>query len=87
MKKRNYLFQHTSKLIKRWEIIVIAIACANCFQVPLEIAMNLETFESTLYRAIGFLIDLIFVIDILVNFNTTIEQSEKVVYERKLIAQ
>ena len=49
--------------------------------------MKLEVFESTLYKAIGFLIDFIFVIDILVNFNMTIEQSEKVVYERKLIAQ
>ena len=49
--------------------------------------MNLETFESTLYRAIGFLIDLIFVIDIFVNFNMTIEQSEKIIYERKIIAQ
>ena len=29
--KKNYMFDHQSKHIKTWEIVVIAIACMNCF--------------------------------------------------------
>ena len=87
LKKKNYMFDHTHKYIKRWEVIVISIACMNCFQVPLEIAMTLDAFESNWYKALSFLIDLVFLIDILINFNMTIDLSESVVYDRKATAR
>ena len=49
--------------------------------------MKLELFETPIYKAISIIIDLIFLIDILVNFNTTIDKGEKVVYDRKVVAR
>ena len=49
--------------------------------------MNLDVFESPLYRGISITIDLIFLIDILVNFNSTIDKGERVVYDRKVVAR
>ena len=48
--------------------------------------MELQLFRTTIYKAISVLIDLIFISDILVNFNSTIILEEKMVYDRKIIA-
>ena len=31
LKKKNYLFEHTNKYLRQWEVFVIIIACVNCF--------------------------------------------------------
>ena len=49
--------------------------------------MTLDVFESPLYRGLGIIIDLIFLIDILVSFNSTIDKGERVVYDRKVVAR
>ena len=53
----------------------------------MEIAMDLELFKMKLYVAIQILTDAIFITDIAVNFNTTIDQGEKVVYDRRVITR
>ena len=58
----------------------------NCFQAPLEISMELDVFNAVWYKVLTILIDIFFMIDILVNFNTSIEISEVMIYDRRIIA-
>ena len=86
LKSKNYIFDFTSKKVKIWEVTVILIACINCFQAPLEISMELDVFNAAWYKVLTIFIDIFFMIDILVNFNTSIEISEVMIYDRRIIA-
>ena len=85
LRRKNYLFDSRSRKMKYWELTVMLIACINCFQAPLEIAMRLEIFDSLRYKYLTISIDIFFMTDVLVNFNTTLETSETV-YDRRVIA-
>ena len=54
--------------------------------VPVEIAVDVDFDESNWYKLINILVDVIFVVDILVNFNTTFEEGYEEVCDRKKIA-
>ena len=47
------------------------LACINCFMVPVEVAVDLSFDDSTWYKMLNLAIDTMFILDILVNFNTS----------------
>lgn len=46
-------------------------ACANCFLVPIELAVEIDFVKATWYVVLNYVMDFVFVLDLLVNFNTT----------------
>lgn len=66
----------------------MAVAAINCFNVPIEIAIDPPMMKNILYQILLVLTDIIFLGDIVVNFNTTYELEDgSIIYERKLIAK
>ena len=54
--------------------------------IPLEIAVDLEYTKSTMYTIFTVLIDLVFFIDIIFVFNTTLDENSVEILDRKRIA-
>ena len=73
------VFNHNNKHRVRWEYLVMAIAAINCFNVPIEIAIEPEFTKHTLYKTMTLVTDLVFMLDIAVIFNTTYESKEGVI--------
>ena len=67
----------------------MTVASINCFNVPIEIALTPALTKNWFYQFLTILTDLIFMADIVINFNTTYECDEDgaIIYERKLIAK
>ena len=55
--------------------------------VPVEVAVDLSFEEITWYKLLNLAIDTIFILDILVNFNTSYSKELDTIYDRKLIAR
>ena len=55
----------------KWDLVIIFLAIYNSFQIPFEIAFNPEKMKSPGFIALNTSIDLVFLMDIIVNFRTT----------------
>lgn len=62
------------------------IAFTNCFMVPLEVAVELSAFKNPVYKSMNVIIDTIFFLDILVTFNTSLNENSEEIRDRNLIA-
>ena len=87
MVKSACVFNHYNKWRVRWDYIVMLLACLNCFMVPVEIAVDIEFMQETWYKFINLMIDTIFILDIFANFNTSFEENQETVFDRKRIAK
>lgn len=66
----------------------MALACINCFMVPLEVAVEIEYFQESIeYKIINILIDIIFIIDLAVNMNTSYEEEYTIISNRRKIIE
>lgn len=54
-----------------WDVIIMSLALYNCFSVPIDVAYEPKTLKNPFVRAINFLIDFMFLMDIGVCFRTT----------------
>jgi uncharacterized membrane protein (DUF485 family) len=54
-----------------WDMFIISIAIYNCFSIPLKIAFEPPILETPLFEIADYIIDLLFVLDIVVAFRTT----------------
>ena len=64
-----YTFDHASKPRNIWDLFVIALALWNCIFIPFEVAFKPE--KSDAMFASDRVIDVLFAVDIIVNFMTT----------------
>ena len=48
-------------------------AIINCFMVPIEIAVDVDFVKTFWYETLNLAIDAFFILDLLVNFNTSFE--------------
>lgn len=55
----------------KWDVVIIVLAVYNSFQIPFEIAYEPESMKTAKFFVLNTLIDLMFGIDIVVNFRTT----------------
>ena len=61
------------------------LALINCVMVPIETAVETDFAKSKAYFAINLSMDIIFFIDILVVFNTSLENDYEEIVDRKII--
>ena len=69
---RKLMFSRNQPLRMLWDYFVMMIATYNVLVLPLEIAFKHEIFESLWYTRLNTVCDIIFGIDILVVFRTSI---------------
>ena len=66
------MFRQDGKFKSRWDIFVILLAVWNCFVIPLIVGFDSMNLDDILaLQIIDDSIDIIFFLDILVNFRTT----------------
>ena len=61
-----------SKFRTYWDIAICIFAFWNCLTLPFEVAFRPESFESYANKAFNYFIDIVFALDILLNFRTTV---------------
>ena len=71
----------------RWDYFIIVLAILNCFLVPLEIAVELEYTKTVGYIVSSAFFDIMFFVDIIVSFNTTIDENNEEICDRRVIAK
>ena len=60
-----------NKLRMNWDLLIIILALYNCVMIPLNVAFNVELELSDGLGGLERLIDVLFVLDIVLNFRTT----------------
>ena len=55
----------------QFDLFVMILATYNCFQIPLEVAFDPDTFQMKSLKTLSVIIDLVFLLDMLVAFRTT----------------
>ena len=91
--KNLYLIRGSSSFISVWEKIIIVLAIYNAFMIPFQLFFKeygLESFSGNTVAFIDAVIDLIFIIDIIINFRTTFldtNLSEEVTDSYKIASQ
>jgi hypothetical protein len=90
VKKRRvwFLWLSRSKVRIRWDLFIMFLATWNCFYVPFNVAFEADIFGKTPSAVMNWLIDILFMIDVVVNFRTAIldEKTGKEIYDGKIIA-
>lgn len=70
----------------KWDLIVMASAIFNCFSIPFKVAFEPEEMNKQYFAIMNSFIDLVFLIDMFVNFRTTFmdERGEEVADPRRI---
>ena len=55
----------------RWDLIVISLAVYQAMTIPISISYDPDIFNSPVTKTLDSLIDLVFVMDIILNFRTS----------------
>lgn len=53
-----------------WDLIIMLLALFNCFSVPVEMAFEPDFLKLPIIVVLNYMIDFVFLIDILINFRT-----------------
>ena len=65
------IFRPTDLIKLRWDIAVMICAIFNCFTIPFKVAYQPPGMDSIIFSLVNLCVDLIFFMDILINFRTT----------------
>jgi hypothetical protein len=85
--KPKFMIRYNDNLKFWWDVMIICLAVYNAFVIPVSIAFKPELFQDPAFVFFDVLVDAIFFVDIMVNFNTTFYNNEGTeVYNRKVIA-
>lgn len=74
----SWLFSQTTTCIVYWDIMITMLLLYSCFVTTLQMALYEEL--SLNWKVINWSVDTLFFIDILVIFNTVIEDEEAMIY-------
>jgi hypothetical protein len=82
----DFFISESGSIKENWDFLIMIFACWNVFMLPISIAFNTE---SNILDWINYVVDISFIIDILVNFRTTIldEDSGEVIKDSLIIAK
>ena len=71
-----------------WDMFVIFLAVWNCITIPIDIAFSSDIFTSAGFILLDICIDLLFLLDIVVNFRTTFyDKDGDEIFDAKIIAK
>lgn len=84
-----FMWRESDKQRLRWDILIICLALYTSVCIPLGIAFDFATIDSVAFGVFDSTVDLIFMIDLLINFRTTYISSSNgdEIYDPKLIAK
>jgi hypothetical protein len=82
------LIRANSKFRTRWDILVIGFSLWICITLPVQIAFEPATLESLFNQVINIAADIIYIVDLFINFRTTIfnDLTNDEIFETKEIA-
>lgn len=85
-KNMDLFISESGSFKENWDFLIMIFACWNVFMLPISIAFNTE---SNILDWINYVVDISFIVDILVNFRTTIldEDSGEVIKDSLIIAK
>jgi len=66
----KFLFRPNDNFKAKWDLIVIISAVFNCFAIPFKVAFEPEIMEGTFFTVFNFIIDTVFLVDIIITFRT-----------------
>ena len=72
----------------KWELFILFLAVWNLFYVPYNFAFSSDLGNSTATDVLNFIVDIIFMVDVAINFRTTIinEKTGEEIFDGKRIA-
>ena len=84
-----FMWRESDKRRLRWDILIIVLALYTSVVIPLGIAFDFKALDSVGIAVFDSVVDLIFMIDLLINFRTTYISSQNgdEIYDPKLIAK
>lgn len=85
--KRWFLIRANSRFRTIWDIVIILLSLWNCFTLPVDIAFQPASFDSAQIVIFNNFIDVLFAIDIIINFRTSIIndiQSEEITDAKRI---
>lgn len=87
VKDRKFLIIYPSdKFRSYWDVIQSILLLVTCFVVPINLAFSSETDSVVWYTYSNYLIDFIFMLDMLVVFNTAVKTDFEIIDNRRTIA-
>ena len=86
MNSKRWFFRANEPRRLRWDLWIMFLATFNCFQVPYNVAF--DTKENIFTYTINAIIDVFFILDIFINFRTSIvsELDSEEIFDQKKVA-
>lgn len=83
-----HLIRQNSRLRLYWDLVIILLSLWNCFTLPVDVAFQPPIFAAQGNLILNYFIDLLFLIDMIFNFRTTIanDLTGEEIYDSKKIA-
>ena len=84
-KKRLCICRARSQTKIKWELFVLTLALWNLFYVPYNFAFNSDLGNEYLTDAVNWIIDMLFMIDVFINFRTSLinEKTGEEIFDSK----
>jgi hypothetical protein len=82
-----FLLSEFGRFRTSWDVVVIILSVWICLTQPFDVAFEPDTFKTRLYSSFNFFVDGVFIIDIILNFRTTISDfitGEEITDKRKI---
>lgn len=86
IKYKPFLFYPTQKVKVYWEMLITVVLLVSIIQTPLDIAFGVTTDEWKSNDIFNLIMDVMFLIDIIINFFSAYEIEEELIEDRKRIA-
>ena len=83
---QRIMFSYKARWIPYWDLLIILLALVNCILVPLETAVELDYTKEWIYEVLNVIFDVLFFIDILISFNTSLNINNDEIHDRTQIS-
>jgi hypothetical protein len=74
--KKYWVINMNSKFKKNWDFFIMTIAIFNCLTIPFGVAFDPPFMRERNFTIINYLIDFVFLIDLVINCRTTLINSK-----------
>ncbi len=83
---QRIMFSYKARWIPYWDMLIILMALINCILVPLETAVELDFTKEWIYQVLNVIFDVLFFMDILISFNTSLDVNNEEIRDRTQIS-
>jgi hypothetical protein len=68
---KSFIFRPNDNFKSKWDLMVIFCAVFNCYTIPYKVSFEPPIMNTSFFTVLNLIIDIIFLIDILINFRTS----------------